>query len=168
MMSEARRQLRFLFDARVPMRDGVELSADVYLPQGHAPCPAILERTPYDNTNPDLIETAAYFASNGYVFVGQDVRGRGDSDGSFVPFEQEALDGYDTIEWIAAQPWCDGRVAMMGASYAGFVQWVAARERPPHLVTMVNTATSGRWVQDPQRNGKLRPYMFVWLHRVGG
>lgn len=161
-------ELRCVFDARVAMRDGVELSADVYLPAAAGAYPAILERTPYDNANPDLVETAGFFASHGYAFVAQDVRGRGDSDGLFVPFEREAEDGYDTIEWIAEQPWCNGTVAMMGASYAAFVQWVAAREQPPHLVTMVSTATSGRWVQDPQKRGKLRPYMFLWLHRVGG
>jgi uncharacterized protein len=161
-------KLRFHFDARVPMRDGVELSADVYLPAADEPQPAMLERTPYDNANADMIENAAFFASHGYAFVAQDVRGRGDSEGRFIPFEGEAEDGYDTIEWIAKQSWCNGKVAMMGASYAAFVQWVAAREQPPHLITIVSTATSGRWVQDPQRNGKLRPHFFAWLHRVGG
>lgn len=161
--------VRFRFDQRVPTRDGVELSVDVYLPDHTSgPVPAILQRTPYDNANPDVIASARYFADHGYAFVAADVRGRGDSDGRFTPFRGEGPDGYDTVEWIAAQDWCDGQVAMMGGSYAASVQWWAARERPPHLVTMVNTATSGLWAQDPQRTGKLRPSLFLWLHAVAG
>jgi putative CocE/NonD family hydrolase len=150
------------------MRDGVTLSVDVYLPDTDTPAPAILHRTPYDNANPDLVATAGYFADHGYAFVAADVRGRGDSDGVFAPFRGEGPDGYDTIEWVAAQPWCDGKVGMMGGSYAGSTQWWAARLNPPHLVTMVSTATSGFQVQDPQRRGKLRPSLFQWLHRIAG
>lgn len=159
---------RFDFDARIPMRDGVELSADVYLPEGRAPRPAILLRTPYDNSNPAIVETATFFADNDYAFVAADVRGRGDSDGRFRPFRGEGPDGADTIDWIAAQPWCDGRVGMMGGSYAASVQWLAAREKPAALATFVSTATSGRQVMEPQRHGKLRLSLFMWLHAIGG
>jgi putative CocE/NonD family hydrolase len=160
--------LRFIFDARVAARDGVELSCDVYLPPEGSRFPAILHRTPYDNSSRSVTETAQYFARRGYAFVAADVRGRGDSDGRFSPFRGEGPDGYDTIEWIAHQPWSTGRIGMMGGSYASSVQWVAARLSPPHLVTMVSTATSGRQVQDPPRRGKLRPSQFLWLHAVGG
>lgn len=159
---------RFDFDARVPMRDGTELSADVYLPEGEGPWPAILLRTPYDNSNSAVVDTATYFAAHGYAFVAADVRGRGDSAGTFRPFRGEGPDGADTIDWIATQTWCDGQVGMMGGSYAASVQWLAAREKPSALVTMVSTATSGRQVMDPQRRGKLRPSLFMWLHAVGG
>ena len=84
------------------MRDGVELSADVYLPpEGDGPWPAILHRTPYDNAMALLAETAAYFARHGYASIVQDVRGRCDSDGIWKPFINEGPDGRDTIEWIA-------------------------------------------------------------------
>jgi pimeloyl-ACP methyl ester carboxylesterase len=146
---------RIRYDQRAPMRDGVELSADVYLPgEGEGPWPAILYRTPYDNSTAAFPELGRYHAGRGYAFVAQDVRGRGDSDGRFEPFVAEAADGHDTVEWVAAQPWCDGAVGMMGGSYAGFVQWVAARERPPHLRALVSTAAAGRWMEElPYRFG---------------
>ena len=134
--------VQFDFDARVPMRDGTELSADVYLPRGQGPFPVILQRTPYDNASPAVVRTAEYFARSGYVFVAADVRGRGDSDGYFTPFRGEGKDGADTIEWIIRQPWCNAKVGMMGGSYASSVQWLAARERPRGLVTIVSTATT--------------------------
>ncbi|HSJ53451.1 MAG TPA: CocE/NonD family hydrolase, partial [Anaerolineae bacterium] len=161
--------IRFMFDVPVPMRDGVRLSADIYLPAEEGRYPAILQRTPYDNTAPLWVEVYRYFAQRGYAFVGQDVRGRCDSEGAWVPLMNEAEDGYDTIEWIARQPWCDGNVGMMGGSYGGHVQWMAARERPPHLVTLVSTAAAGRWMQEfPYMNGKIMPYSMWWLNLIGG
>jgi uncharacterized protein len=163
------------FDVRVPMRDGVTLSADLYLP---APAlgepgkryPVILQRTPYDNTMALWTDIARYFAARGYVFASQDVRGRGDSDGEWEPFMNEAQDGYDTVEWLAKQPWCDGQVAMMGGSYGGLVQWQAAREGPPHLKTLVSTAAAGRPMQEvPIHDGKIMPpWAMGWLNMVGG
>lgn len=162
-------EIRFLWDIPVPMRDGVRLSADIYLPKGDGPFPAILQRTPYDNTAQLWVGIAMYFAQQGYAFVMQDVRGRCDSEGQFEPFINEAKDGYDTVEWVAAQPWCSGKVGMMGGSYGGFVQWMAARERPPHLTALVSTAAAGRWMHElPYINGKFRPYWMLWLNLVGG
>lgn len=161
--------VRFMFDSRIPMRDGVELSADIYLPAEVGRFPAILQRTPYDNTMPLWVGISKFFASHGYVFVSQDVRGRCDSDGKWDPFRNEGPDGYDTIEWIAQQPWCNGKIGMMGGSYGGFVQWMAAREQPPHLVTMVSTAAAGRMMQEfPYSNGKMGPYIMFWLNLTGG
>ncbi len=123
-------------DVAVPMRDGTILRADVYLPDGDGPFPALLQRTPYDKTSaidvsggPDERRATAA----GYAVVRQDTRGRYASDGVFVPFEHEADDGYDAVEWVAAQPWCDGNVGMFGGSYVGYTQWTAASRRPPHL-----------------------------------
>jgi putative CocE/NonD family hydrolase len=166
---EAKSDIRFMFNLPVPMRDGVKLSADVYLPAEQGRYPAILQRTPYDNTMPLWVSIARYFAEHGYAFVSQDVRGRCDSEGEWWPLMNEAEDGYDTIEWLAGQPWCDGKVGMMGGSYGGHVQWMAARERPPHLVTLVSSAAAGRWMQEfPYSNGKLMPYGMWWLNLVGG
>jgi hypothetical protein len=159
-----------MLDTRVPMRDGVELSADVFLPpDGDGPWPVILQRTPYDNTSPLWMNIAVYFAGHGYAFVSQDVRGRGDSDGHFEPLLNESQDGYDTIEWIAAQPWCTGKVGMMGGSYGGLVQWAAAKERPPHLTALASTASPGRWMEEiPWRFGTFMPYWMWWLNLTGG
>jgi hypothetical protein len=163
--------LRTLWDVKVPMRDDVKLSADIYLPpeDTEGSYPAILARTPYDNTMKLLVETAKFFASNGYAYVIQDVRGRCDSEGDWYPFFNEGPDGYDTIEWIAKQSWCNGKIGMMGGSYAGWVQWTAAREKPSHLTTMVSTAAGGYFMKElPFINGIPTPVMLGWLHLVGG
>ena len=112
-------------DVKVPMRDGVALSADLYLPRGAGPCPAVLLRTPYSNNTDALIEQGRRLAANGYVCVLQDCRGRWDSDGEFYPF-REAADGYDTQQWVGRQEWCNGKIGMAGASYLGLVQWASA------------------------------------------
>src|SRR5690606_23312932 len=149
----------------MPMRDGVKLSGDVYLPKAEGQYPVIIHRTPYDNTSPVFVKQAQYFAEHGYAFVYQDVRGRGDSEGHFDPFRNEDKDGYDTVEWIAQQPWCTGKIGMLGGSYAGYVQWVAAREKPPHLTALVSTAAAGRWMHEaPYFNGKFAPYWIWWLN----
>ena len=115
------------YNVKVPMRDGVNLSADIYFPRGEpGPFPVILSRTPYDNMAEPLTETARFWPQYGYAFVAQDVRGRDDSDGEFYPYLNDFNDGNDTIEWIGAQPWCDGNVGMVGASYVAYVQWQAA------------------------------------------
>jgi uncharacterized protein len=123
-------------DLAVPMRDGVVLRADVYLPDDDAPAPAIVSRTPYDRSFP-LTPIAAVdperAAAAGFALVCQDVRGQHGSEGEFNPFLNEGPDGYDTIEWVAAQPWCDGAVGMAGRSYPAATQWRAALEQPPSL-----------------------------------
>src|SRR5689334_3393462 len=113
------------------MRDGVKLAANVFLPAAHARYPAILERTPYGKGS--LTPNYAAFVEHGYAVVVEDVRGRYDSQGAFDPLRQEGPDGYDTIEWIARQPWSDGKVGMIGGSYRGIVQWKVALLNNPHL-----------------------------------
>jgi uncharacterized protein len=123
-------------DVAVPMRDGIALRADVYRPQTGAPVPALLLRTPYDRSS-RLIPLSGIDVDRavdaGYAVVCQDVRGLHGSDGAFYTFASEATDGYDTIEWLAGQPWCDGSVGMVGRSYPATCQWLAASQRPPHL-----------------------------------
>ena len=113
-------------DVRVPMRDGVTLSMDLFLPRGAGASPAILIRTPYSNNNQKLIEKGSRLASQGYVCAVQDVRGRWDSDGDYYPFLNEAEDGFDAQQWLGGQSWCDGSVGTAGASYLGTTQWRAA------------------------------------------
>ncbi len=136
--SKVSQTTRIEFNQRVRMRDGAELSADVYRPSVDGRYPVILLRTPYNKVG-DAASVARYraIAARGYVVVNQDVRGRGDSDGVFEPWRREGLDGYDTIEWCAAQPWSNGKVGTTGGSYLGYDQWVAAVQQPPHLTTMI-------------------------------
>jgi hypothetical protein len=113
----------------VPMRDGVKLATDIVRPSDKGKHPALLSRTPYKKSVKDV----RWVAKLGYVYVVQDVRGRYGSEGEFSAFQSEADDGFDTIEWMARQPWCDGNVGMAGGSYLGLTQVAAATARPPHL-----------------------------------
>ena len=126
--------VEFRGSVKVPMRDGVSLNADIYLPRSPGPFPAAVTRTPYDIGG--AVQTGERFAQRGYAFVAVDCRGRYDSDGEWRPWLDEARDGYDTVEWVAGQPWSDGRVAMVGGSYSACTQWQAAALRPPHLMTI--------------------------------
>ncbi|QWF83537.1 CocE/NonD family hydrolase [Amycolatopsis sp. CA-230715] len=155
----------------VLMRDGVQLAADVYLPDDTgAPAPAIVTVTPYDRRNPGLIvDEARYYAAHGYAFVAVDTRGRGQSDGEWAAFVHDAEDTYDVIEWTAAQSWCDGAVGMTGLSYMGWVQWAAAALRPPHLRCLVSTSACGRWQQEiPYTNGVFQLFFVWWCWRLRG
>jgi putative CocE/NonD family hydrolase len=125
------------------MRDGTVLKADVYRPDTDARVPVIVCRIPYDRSHP-LIPASAIDPSRaveaGFAVVCQDTRGRFASEGQFYPFVYEARDGYDTVEWAAAQPWCTGAVGLAGRSYSGAAQWLAAAEQPPHLRAMFPVA----------------------------
>ncbi|MCH7734498.1 MAG: CocE/NonD family hydrolase [Chloroflexi bacterium] len=134
------------FDLPVPMRDGAALPADVYLPDGPGPHPTLLSRTPYDKsglTGPRFTSIDALTATQrGFAVVVQDVRGRHNADGRFITFKHESSDGYDAIEWIASQSWCNGKIGTYGASYLGATQWLAAKASPPHLAAMVPRVTA--------------------------
>jgi len=120
----------------VPMRDGVRLATDLYLPEGAGDrVPVILIRTPYKKEMGELDGT--YYARRGYAVAVQDCRGRFASEGAWTPFLNESKDGYDAVEWLAGRPWSSGKVGMIGGSYLGWVQLWAAVERPPHLATIV-------------------------------
>jgi putative CocE/NonD family hydrolase len=159
--------VQITWDQKIAMRDGVKLSATIYRdPKQPKPVPVILGMTPYIAA--EMAPQGTYFAQHGYVFVAVDLRGRGNSDGVFVPGRVEAKDGYDTIEWIARQPWCDGQVATWGGSWRGFTQWSIAKEFPPHLKAMAPTASVYLGVDFPQPNGIFMSYMLQWLNFVHG
>ncbi len=145
----------------VAMRDGVELATDIYLPKDDGPFPVILVRTPYKK---EMVELQAHFyARRGYAVAVQDCRGRFASKGTWEPFVNEPKDGYDTIEWLAKQPWSTGKVGMIGASYVGWVQWWAAREHPPHLVTIIpNVAPPDPLYNIPYEYGVLFTLGSIW------
>ena len=131
--------VRITLDVKIPMRDGVQTSADIYFPEGDGPFPVILVRTPYDNM--PLAEKGLVFARRGYIYVAQDNRGRYDSEGEFYPWHQEVEDGYDTRKWIANQPWCNGKIGTVGGSYLGMVQWLGVLESSDYLTAMMPSVT---------------------------
>ena len=146
------------YDVKVPMRDGVRLSADVYSPKGQSgPFPVVLSRTPYDNMSEWIVEPATFYPQHGYVYVAQDVRGRFDSEGAFTPWVNEFNDGHDTIEWIGSQPWCDGNVGMAGPSYVGNVQWQAAAMGSRYLKAIVPRVIGDNLYESPHYQGRSVP-----------
>lgn len=160
-------KVRITRDIKVPMRDGVLISTDLYLPEKEGKYPAIVVRTPYGKSGQSRYETAVYFANHGYAVINMDVRGRGDSDGEFAPYRNEGIDGYDSIEWVANQPWCDGQVATYGGSYLGQIQWLTALQQPKALKAMVPMVTpSDPFVEWP--TGLPTPFHLCWLYMTRG
>lgn len=129
----------------IPMRDGIQLATDIYYPTRHSrPLPAVLVRTPYGKGNHGAPSREALnYLSRGYVFVSQDVRGKFRSEGEFTPYRGDSADGSDTIDWLARQPWSNGKIGTFGCSSAGEMQMLLARERNPHHAAMVASAAGG-------------------------
>src|SRR5947209_2856357 len=147
--------------AMVPMRDGVKLATDIYRPKGVDKAPVILVRTPYKKEMSEL--QARFYARRGYVYAVQDCRGRFGSGGIWEPFINESKDGYDAIEWLARQPFTNGKVGMIGGSYLGWVQWWAASEHPPHLVTMIpNVSPPDPFYNIPYEYGAFFLWGAIW------
>ena len=135
---------------QVLMRDGVLLATDVYRPAGPGPFPVVMMRLPYNKEQPVLLFLAGDIlrvAQAGYAVVVQDCRGTWASGGEFSPYFQEAEDGADAIAWAAAQPWSTGEVGMMGASYYGATQWLAAIEAPPALKAIAPFITTDQYYE---------------------
>ncbi|HEY3775617.1 MAG TPA: CocE/NonD family hydrolase [Solirubrobacteraceae bacterium] len=149
----------------IPMRDGVELAADVWLPAEDGPVPCIVEPTPYGKDNMFNVADAELLQGHGYAFVSVDVRGRGKSEGEWTAFVNDPDDCHDAVEWVAAQDWSTGKVGMTGLSYMGWVQWAAASRRPAHLTCLVSTSAAGRWQQEiPYTNGAFQLYFAWWTY----
>jgi len=165
--SESTKSVDLMWAVRIPMRDSVRLNATVYRPHEQKdPLPVIFELTPYISDS--YHARAYYFAQHGYVFALVDVRGRGNSEGKFDPFFQEPHDGHDVVEWLARQPWCNGKVTMWGGSYAGSDQWMTLREEPEHLATIVPVASGYAGVDFPMFKNIFGPYEMQWLTLVSG
>ena len=124
-------------EVMIPMRDGVRLSANIFLPKAHGGFPVILLRSPYGKDDVSELGEVLFHVARGYVVVSQDCRGRGTSEGVWEPFVNEAADGQDTHKWILTQPWCNGKIGTTGGSYLGFTQWIASRGAGEYLKGMV-------------------------------
>jgi putative CocE/NonD family hydrolase len=162
-----KKEVNLAWGLKIPMRDGIHLNATLYQPQEMPePSPVIFTLTPYISDT--YHERGMYFARKGYVFAIVDVRGRGNSEGEFIPLEVDPEDGYDTVEWLAKQSWCNGKVTMWGGSYAGYNQWATLKEFPPHLETIVPAAAAHPAVDMPFLNNIYYPYEMQWLTLVSG
>jgi len=156
--------MRVLFDVVVPMRDETALAADIQLPDGPGPFPALLQRVPYDRGAPAIRDGAldtVKAARHGYAVMTQDCRGRFGSAGDFTPFLAESDDGVDTVAWIRSQPWSDGRVGMFGRSYSAFVQWQAAAGRPEGLLAIAPMFSGAEPVADWFGRGRTLEWGFL-------
>ena len=151
--SELPQGIRLIENLYLPMRDGVKIAVDVYLPDKEGAYPVILAMCPYKKEAQALSPNRGFhseggdprfFVPRGYAMVFATVRGAGFSQGEFTAWGRpEQLDGYDIVEEIAKQPWCDGNVGMFGGSYLGMSQWYTAAQRPPHLkcITPIDACT---------------------------
>ena len=154
MISQPIHDVRFLYDLKTPMRDGVRLSTDLYLPTGGGRFPVMLLRTPYESTRDQHVDWAIWWARRGYAALIQDCRGKFESEGTFYAYRDDGPDGADTLAWIAAQPWCNGKIGMSGRSYGGIVQWQAAAQGGVPLTAMAPQVIMGDY--------------FGEYHRIGG
>jgi putative CocE/NonD family hydrolase len=151
-------------DVAVPMRDGTRLRCDVYRPASDGRFPVILGRTTYGKSTWGRWIEPERTAAAGFVVVVNDMRGHFASEGELDPFATDVADGYDSVEWCAAQPWSNGRVGMFGSSACGFSQLQAAAGRPPHLAAIAPmqtwTAFGRGCVYDP--GGAFSMYTQEW------
>jgi hypothetical protein len=166
-------EIEHLVHAMVPMRDGIRLSTDLFIPKGNAnhsgPWPVLLTRTPYGNSDAQRAERLLYFARRGFACAFQDCRGRYDSEGEWEPFRSERNDGMDTIAWLAAQDFCNGSVGVTGGSYEGYCTWVVAYDRHPALKAICPIVPlPDPVINVPYQNGALFWNMVVWALMVHG
>ncbi len=161
----------------VPMREGIRLSTDVYLPQGDGPWPVILIRTRYDKTSCNPQTYKGGFPSDlikkGYVFIAQDTRGRYTSEGIDIIYQTDGWgslqDGYDTCSWIVAQKWCNGKIGTLGNSAQGITQCLLAPTQPPGLACQVIGFAPGDFYDDWAFPGDVpRRIWKEWLENQGG
>jgi predicted acyl esterase len=155
-------------ESLVPMRDGVKLATNVFLPKGDGPWPVILTRTPYSKDGTFGMLWSRYVGAN-YAFVIQDCRGRFRSEGDYRPFEDDLNDGFDTVNWIAAQPWCNGKVGMSGASAMGITSLLGAIAQPAALqAAYVVVAPESMWNEASWINGVFKEADVTgWMHSQG-
>lgn len=165
LLSPADYEVLHLGKIDVKMRDGIMLATDVWLPKNldnGEQIPTVLIRTPYGRMSYGL--NLLRYVKRGFAVISQDVRGREDSEGEWLPLYHEINDGDDTLNWIASQKWSDGNVGMIGSSYSGFVQWAAAASGNPHLKAIISIVTAGSPFGDiPRQNGLYSSGFLAWI-----
>ncbi|MBL5873033.1 CocE/NonD family hydrolase [Bacillus sporothermodurans] len=165
LLSRASFEIEHIGKIDVEMRDGVRLATEVWLPKNlktGTRIPTILIRTPYGRMSYGLNKLR--FVQRGFAVISQDVRGREDSEGEWLPMYHEMNDGDDTLNWIASQSWSDGNVGMIGSSYSGFVQWAAAASGNPHLKAIISIVTAGTPFGDlPRKDGLYSSGLMAWI-----
>jgi putative CocE/NonD family hydrolase len=170
--SEPKYEIALFKDVMVSMRDGVKLACDIYRPALNGKpvegrFPVILERTPYGK---ETVESwAKFFVPRGYIAIGQDIRGRYNSDGMWRPFRDDGNDGYDTAKWIGEQAWSDGGIGTVGTSYPGGTQHALALANPPYLKAMIPAdAMSDFGRYGVRHNGAFEMRWMNWIFNIGG
>ena len=131
----------------IPMRDGVKLMANIFQPKTEGTFPVIIMRTPYGKGNLKN-PNGRHFASKGYVYITQDCRGTGKSEGKWYPGINERNDGKDTHKWVLSQPWCNGSIGTTGGSYVGYTQWIVAPNAGDSLKAMFTVVPLFDWYTD--------------------
>jgi putative CocE/NonD family hydrolase len=160
-------EIRIIRGVEISLRDKVRLVGDVHLPRSAGPFPSIVFRTPYGRDDENYRRYARFFSSNGFAFLNSDVRGRGDSEGTFVPYFNEGKDGKDVIDWVANQSWSNGKIGTFGASYSARIQWLTALEGPRNLLAMISKVSpSDPFVESP--TGVNDPMHISWRYLVSG
>lgn len=158
---------RLEWGVKIPMRDSIALNATVYHPADQTGrLPVIMTMTPYGVDR--FHDVGAFFAQHGYVFAIIDSRGRGSSEGVFMPWVNEARDGFDAVEWLARRPYADGQVAAWGGSYGGKNQWAIASLAPPSLKTIVPASAGYVGYDVPMRRNIPLPWMSQYLSLLSG
>lgn len=161
-------QVRMDKNIRVSTDDGATLATDHYRPQGVTYGPVVLIRTPYGKNRPMSAANGLMLARRGLQVIIQDVRGTFGSDGEFRPFHAETADGLATLDWIRAQPWCDGRVAMAGASYVGYTQWAVAAYADPGLSALASAITAANFRPTFYPGGSAALHLALsWTSQIG-
>lgn len=168
-------RVRVRFDQRIRLRDGVELSADLYIPPGTGPFPGLLVMTPYDNNRTDKSphvgnpKSAQLLAAHGFVTALVDVRGRGDSDGLFTPFALDGEDGLEVCRWLASDSDCDGTVILVGTGYSALEAWATAARDSRDIRGVISLSPMSGPDEVPWvRGGALRLGLLFWLHLTTG
>jgi putative CocE/NonD family hydrolase len=161
---------KFLINVKVPMRDEVNLSANVYFPEGDGPFPVVLNRTPYGKDTAGRFKRIEPFVQAGYAVVHMDVRGRGDSEGVFNPHFQEIEDGFDSLAWCGEQSWSTGKVATFGGSYEGWTQIYPTRLQSPYhkAAFLMCTPSMHPFHEGPYWSGVPMPIMGMWTLYTSG
>ena len=151
-------------DVKIPMKDGIRLSAVVIRHKADTmPVPVMLMISCYPRD--DEWRSIQFYLRKGMAGVLVHARGKAKSEGVFKPFEDEATDNYEVIDWISKQGWCNGGIGMYGGSYLGFAQWATCKKMHPALKTIVPMVAVAPGIDYPMHNNVFMSYMLRWINK---